>query len=44
MGGSLCEKGSTWKRMVREVEDEKRKWGIKLKEEWKALGVGTVRG
>ena len=28
----------------REVEDEKSKWGTKLKEEWKALGVETVRG
>ena len=34
----------TGKGMVREVEDEKSKWGIKLKEEWKALGVETVRG
>ena len=34
----------TWKRMVREVEDGKSKWGIKLKEEWRKLGVGSVRG
>jgi len=47
MGGSLCEKGDkdlTWKRMVREVEDEKSKRGTRLKEEWKTLGVNTVRG
>ena len=29
--------------MVREVEDGKSKWGTRLKEEWKALGVETVR-
>ena len=34
----------TWKRMVREVEDGKSKWGTRLKEEWKTLGVNTVRG
>ena len=34
----------TWRRMVREAEDGKSKWGIKLKEEWKELGVDTVRG
>ena len=38
------DKDLTWKRVVREVEDEKSKWGIKLKEEWKALGIETVRG
>ena len=37
------EKDLTWKRMVREVEDEKIKWGSRLKEEWKTLGVNTVR-
>ena len=34
----------TWKRMVREVEDGKSKWGARLKEDWKELGVNTVRG
>ena len=34
----------TWKRMLREIEDEKSKWGSRLKEDWKALGVNTVRG
>ncbi len=34
----------TWKRMVREVEHGKSKWGTRLKEEWKTLGVNTVRG
>ena len=34
----------TWKRMVREVEDGKSKWGTRLKEDWKELGVSTVRG
>ena len=30
--------------MTREVEDGKSKWGIKLKEEWKELGVRSIRG
>ena len=34
----------SWKRMVREVEDGKSKWGTRLKEDWKELGVNTVRG
>ena len=34
----------SWKRIVREVEDGKSKWGAKLKEDWKELGVNTVRG
>ena len=38
------DKDLTWKRMVREVEDGKSKWGTRLKEEWKTLGVNTVRG
>ena len=38
------EEGLTWKRMVREVEDGKSKWGTRLKEDWKELGVNTVRG
>ena len=45
MGGSLCEKGEedlTWKRIVREVEDGKSKWGTRLKEDWKELGVKPV--
>ena len=29
---------------MREVEDGKSKWGSRLKEEWKALGVNSVRG
>ena len=33
-----------WKRMVREVEDEISRCGIKLKEEWQELGVNSVRG
>ena len=38
------DKDLTWKRMVREVEDGKSKWGTRFKEEWKTLGVNTVRG
>ena len=38
------EKDLTWKRMVREVKDGRSKWGSRLKEEWKTLGVNTVRG
>ena len=34
----------TWKRIVREVEDGKSKRGTRLKEDWKELGVNTVRG
>ena len=34
----------TWKRMVREVEDGKSKWGTRLKEDWKELGVKSVAG
>ena len=30
--------------MVREVEDGKSKWGIRLKEDWKELGVNSLRG
>ena len=40
MGGR--EKDVTWKRMVREVEDGKSKWGTKLKEHWKELGVRSI--
>ena len=32
-----------WKRMASEVEDGKSKWGNRLKEEWKTLGVNAVR-
>ena len=32
------------KRMAREVEDEKSKWGSRLKGEWETLGVNSVRG
>ena len=38
------DKDLTWKRMVREIEDEKSKWGSRLKEEWETLGVNSVRG
>ena len=38
------EKDLTWKRMVREVEDGKSKWGSRLKEDWKELGVNSIRG
>ena len=37
------DKDLTWKRMVREIEDGKRKWGTRLKEDWKELGVYSVR-
>ena len=38
------EKDLTWKRMVREIEDEKSKWGKRLKEDWKELGVESIEG
>ena len=38
------DKDLTWKRVVREIEDGKSKWGSRLKEEWKTLGVNSVRG
>ena len=38
------EEGLTWERMVREVEDGKSKWGTKLKEGWKELGVKSIGG
>ena len=38
------DKDLTWKRMVREIEDGKSEWGSRLKEDWKELGVNTVRG
>jgi len=44
MGDSLCEKDLTWKWMVREIEDEKSKWGSRLKQDWKELGVKSVPG
>ena len=48
MEGSWCarrgDEDLTWKRMVREVEDVKSKWGTRLEEEWKTLGVNSVRG
>jgi len=37
------DKDHTWKRMVREVEHGKSKWGIRLKEDWKESGVNSVR-
>ena len=33
-----------WKRMVREVENGKSKWGTRLKEDWKELGVKSIGG
>ena len=38
------EEDLTWKRMVREVEDGNSKWGTKLKEDWKELGVKSIGG
>ena len=38
------EEDLTWKRIVREVEDGKSKWGTRLKEDWKELGVKSTRG
>ena len=38
------EKDLTWKRMVREIEDGKSKWGTRLKEDWKELGVKSIEG
>ena len=38
------DKDLTWKRMMRAVEDGKSKWGTRLKEDWKELGVNTARG
>ena len=38
------EKDLTWKRMVREIEDGKSKWGTRLKEDWKELGVESIGG
>ena len=29
---------------MREIEDEKSKWGSRLKEDWKELGVKSTRG
>ena len=36
------DKDLTWKRMAREIEDEKSKLGSRLKDDWKELGVNTV--
>jgi len=38
------EENLTWKRMMREVEDGKSKWGTRLKEDWKELGVKSIGG
>ena len=38
------EKDLTWKRMAREIEDEKSKWGTRLKEDWKELGGKSIEG
>ena len=39
-----AEENLSWKRIVREVEDGKSKWGTRLKEDWKELGVTSVGG
>ena len=36
------DKDLTWKRMVREVEDEKNYLATRLKEDWKELGVSSI--
>ena len=38
------DKNLTWKRMVREIEDEKSEWGSRLMEDGKELGVNSIRG
>ena len=38
------EEDLTWKRMVPEVEHGKSKWGTRLKEDWKELGVKPIGG
>ena len=38
------DKDLTWKRMVREIEDGKSKCRSRLKEDWKELGVNSIRG
>ena len=38
------DKDLTWKRAVREIKDEERKWGSRLKEDRKEVGVDKVRG
>ena len=38
------DKDLIWKRTVREVEAGKRIWGTRWKEEWKTVGVNSVRG
>ena len=38
------DKDLTWKRMVREFEDVKSKWGSRLNKEWKTFGVNSIRG
>ena len=38
------DKDFTRKRMVIEVEDGKSKWGSRLKEDWKELGVKSILG
>ena len=36
------DKDLTWRRMGREVEDGKSKWGTSLKEDWKELRVNSI--
>ena len=47
-GGAVCiiEKGREASHVeeVREIEDGKSKWGSRLKEDWKELGVNSIRG
>ena len=38
------DKDLTWKRMAREVEDGKSKWGTRSKEDCKEVGVNSIRG
>ena len=38
------EEDLTWKRMVREVEDGKSKWGSRLTEDWESNRVGSQIG
>ena len=33
----------TWRRMRWELEDEQSRWGEQIREEWKKLGVGSVK-
>ena len=41
---SRGEEDLTRKRMVREVDDGRSKWGTRLKEDWEELGVKSIEG